>query len=85
MGTHSVRGSPLMGAVVWSVREGGIGDFDGPEIASGYQLDDPGREPQIHDVIYLAGEAWRVVDYQRTDIYREKSNRLVVKRFNADS
>jgi len=42
-----------MGRVVWSVRKGGIGELDAPEILGGYRSANPVHEPKIGDVLQL--------------------------------
>ena len=41
--------------VVWSVREGKVGEFDAPELAAGYRSAHPAREPKIGEVLAQRG------------------------------
>jgi hypothetical protein len=65
-----------MDRVLWSVREGQVGEFDGPEIMSGYRP--VSGEPRLGDFLLLPDRSgpWRVID--RTDA---AGNVLVVELF----
>jgi hypothetical protein len=54
-----------VGRVVWSVREGRIGEFDAPEVLGGYRSMNPVREPRLGEVLRLPDGSgpWRVVDW----------------------
>ena len=54
-----------MGRVVWSVREGRVGEFDAPEILGGYRSTSLVREPRLGEVLRLPDGSgpWRVVDW----------------------
>jgi hypothetical protein len=67
--------------VVWTVREGKPGDFNGPVIVSGYRTQHPVREPSLGDVLHLTDDsgAWRVVDWKLTNRSASPGNVLVVE------
>ena len=73
-----------MGRVVWSVREGKVGDFGGPELTSGYRSADPIHEPKLGDVLRLPDGSgpWRVVDWVVADRSDAPGNVLVVELFD---
>jgi hypothetical protein len=54
-----------VGRVVWSVRQGRVGQLDAPEIMGGYRSANPVAEPKLGDVLRLPGGSgpWRVVDW----------------------
>lgn len=54
-----------VGRVVWSVREGRVGEFDAPELLDNYRSLSPVREPRLGDVLRLPDGSgpWRVVDW----------------------
>ena len=68
-------------ANAWSVREGGLGEFDGPEITTGFRFLD--REPSLGDFFVLPDGSgpWRVVDRTVADGLDEAGNVLVVELF----
>jgi hypothetical protein len=70
-----------MGRVVWSVREGRIGEFDAPEILGGYRSANPAQEPRLGDVLRLPDGSgpWRVVDWAIADRVDAPGNVLVVE------
>jgi hypothetical protein len=70
-----------MGRVVWSVREGGIGEFDAPEILGGYRSANTVHEPRLGDVLRLPDGSgpWRVVDWAVADRFDAPGNVLVVE------
>ncbi|MGH3053539.1 MAG: hypothetical protein ACRDL7_01000 [Gaiellaceae bacterium] len=70
-----------MGRIVWSVREGGIGELDGPEILGGYRSISPVHEPRLGDVLQLPGGSgpWRVVDWAVSERSDAAGNVLVVE------
>jgi hypothetical protein len=70
-----------VGRVVWSVREGRIGEFDAPEILGGYRSTDPVHEPKLGDVLRLPDGSgpWRVVDWALADRLDAPGNVLVVE------
>jgi hypothetical protein len=69
-----------MGRVVWSVREGRIGEFDAPELLGGYRSTNPVREPRLGDVLRLPDGSgpWRVVDWA-VEGFDASENVLVVQ------
>jgi hypothetical protein len=71
-----------VGIVQWSVREGQVGEFDAPEIASGYRSIGV-HEPKLGDLIYLddGSGPWRVVDWMMGDKRDSPENVLVVELF----
>jgi hypothetical protein len=71
-----------MGHVVWSVREGRVGDFDAPEILAGYRSANPVREPRLGEVLNLPDGSgpWRVVDWSVADRLDASGNVLLVER-----
>jgi hypothetical protein len=70
-----------MGRVVWSVREGRVGEFDAPEILAGYRSVHPVHEPKLGDVFNLPDGSgpWRVVDWSVADRLDAAGNVLVVE------
>ena len=56
-----------MGRIVWSVREGEVGEFDAPEVMGGFRSAD--REPTLGDLLVLPDGSgpWRVIDRMRAD------------------
>jgi hypothetical protein len=70
-----------MGRVVWSVREGRIGEFDAPEILGGFRSANPVHEPKLGDVLRLPDGSgpWRVVDWAIADRVDDPGNVLVVE------
>jgi hypothetical protein len=70
-----------MGRVVWSVRKGGIGELDAPEILGGYRSANPVHEPKIGDVLQLPDGSgpWRVIDWALADRVDAMGNVLVVE------
>lgn len=70
-----------MGRVVWSVRKGGIGELDAPEILGGYRSANPVHEPKIGDVLQLPDGSgpWRVIDWALADRVDALGNVLVVE------
>ncbi len=73
--------------VVWSVREGKVGQFDAPELMSSFRGTHPVREPKIGEVLHLPDGTgpWRVVDWMLTDRGDAPGNVLVVERADAAS
>jgi hypothetical protein len=71
-----------MGIVLWTVREGRAGEFDGPEIVRGYRPSALG-EPKLGDHLYLPDGSgpWRVVDWMMGDRIASPENVLVVELF----
>lgn len=71
-----------MSRVVWSVREGKTGQFDAPELVSGYRSPHPVHEPKIGEVLRLPDGSgpWRVVDWMLADRADSPGNVLVVER-----
>lgn len=71
-----------MARVVWSVREGQVGQFDAPELVSGYRSAHPVREPKIGEVLRLPDGSgpWRVVDWRLANRSDSPENVLVVER-----
>ena len=72
-----------MGFVQWSVREGRVGEFDAPELVSGYRSASVIDEPRLGDHIYLPDKSgpWRVVDWTMGDRVDSPENVLVVELF----
>jgi hypothetical protein len=70
-----------VGRVVWSVREGRIGQFDAPEILGGYRSANPVHEPRLGDVLRLPDGSgpWRVIDWTLADRVDAAGNVLVVQ------
>ena len=70
-----------MGRVVWSVREGRVGEFDAPEILAGYRSANVVHEPRLGDVLRLPDGSgpWRVVDWVLADRMDASGNVLVVE------
>ena len=70
-----------MGPVRWSVREGSVGEFDAPEIVTGFRSVD--GEPRLDDLLFLpvGSGPWRVVDRKRADRADAAENVLVVQLF----
>jgi hypothetical protein len=71
-----------MGRVVWSIREGKAGQFDAPELVSGYRSLHPVHEPKIGEILRLSDGSgpWRVVDWMLADRVDSPGNVLVVER-----
>lgn len=71
-----------MARVVWSVREGRVGQFDAPELVSGYRSAHPVHEPKLGEVLRLPDGSgpWRVVDWRLTNRSDSSENVLVVER-----
>jgi hypothetical protein len=71
-----------MAGVVWSIREGKVGEFDAPELVSGYRSAHPVREPKLDEVLQLPDGlgSWRVVDWTLTDRIDAPGNVLIVER-----
>jgi len=72
-----------MGRVVWSVREGKVGEFDAPEIMGAFRSVDPVGEPRRGDLLLLPDGTgpWRVVDRVRANGADAPENVLVVELF----
>jgi hypothetical protein len=70
-----------MGRLVWSVRKGGRGQLDAPEILGGYRSASPVHEPRLGDVFHLPDGSgpWRVVDWAVADRAGASGNVLVVE------
>jgi hypothetical protein len=70
-----------MGRVMWSVRQGRAGEFDAPELMSGYRSVNPVHEPRLGDVLRLPDGSgpWRVVDWTVADRLDAPGNVLVVE------
>jgi hypothetical protein len=71
-----------MGIVLWTVREGRAGEFDGPEIVRGYRPSALG-EPKLGDHLHLPDGSgpWRVVDWMMGERIDSHENVLVVELF----
>src|SRR5207244_12977637 len=69
-----------MGRIVWSVREGRIGELDAKEILSGYRSTNPVHEPRLGDLLRLPDGSgpWRVIDCAVADRGDASANELVV-------
>ena len=72
-----------MGVVLWSVREGRVGEFDAAEIMSGYRSAGAVQEPRLGDIFHLPDGSgpWRVVDWVMGDRLDSPENVLVVELF----
>jgi hypothetical protein len=70
-----------VGRVVWSVRQGKVGQLDAPEILDGYRSEDPVHEPKLGEVLRLPDGSgpWRVVDWTLADRIGGRGNVLVVE------
>jgi hypothetical protein len=70
-----------MGRVMWSVRQGRVGEFDAPELMNGYRSLSPVHEPKLGDVLRLPDGSgpWRVVDWMVADRIDAPGNVLVVE------
>jgi hypothetical protein len=70
-----------MGHLVWSVRQGRIGEFDAPEILTGYRSVSRVHEPRLGDVLHLPDGTgpWRVVDWTVGDRTDTRENVLLVE------
>lgn len=70
-----------VGRVVWSIREGRVGEFDAPEILAGYRSADVVHEPRLGDLLRLPDGSgpWRVVDWAVADRIDAPGNVLVVE------
>lgn len=70
-----------MGRIVWSVREGRIGELDAKEILSGYRSTNPVHEPRLGDLLHLPDGSgpWRVIDWAVADRGDASGNVLVVE------
>jgi hypothetical protein len=73
---------PDVARVVWSIREGKAGQFDAPELLSGYRSTHPVHEPRIGEILNLPDGSgpWRVVDWLLADHVDSPENVLVVER-----
>lgn len=76
-----------MARVVWSIREGKVGQFDGPELMSGFRSANRVHEPKIGEALQLPDGSgpWRVVDWKLADRSDSPANVLVVQRGSAGS
>jgi hypothetical protein len=70
-----------MGHVVWSIRQGSVGEFDAPEILGGYRSANPIHEPKLGEVLRLQDGSgpWRVIDWRVTRRSNSPGNVLVVE------
>jgi hypothetical protein len=70
-----------MGRIVWSVREGRIGELDAQEILNGYRSAHPLHEPRLGDLLRLPDGSgpWRVIDWAVADRGDVSGNILVVE------
>jgi len=70
-----------MGRIVWSVREGRIGELDAKEILNGYRSTNPVHEPRLGDLLRLPDGSgpWRVIDWAVADRGDASGNVLVVE------
>ena len=70
-----------VGHVVWTVRRGKVGEFDAPELLSGYRSASPVHEPKLGDVLSLpdGSGSWRVIDWRVTRRSDSPRNVLVVE------
>jgi len=70
-----------MGQIVWSVRQGKVGEFDAPELLGGYRSANPIHEPKLGDVLSLPDGSgrWRVVDWRMTRRCDSPRNVLLVE------
>jgi hypothetical protein len=72
-----------MGRVLWSVREGEVGQFDAPEIMADFRSVD--HEPRPGDLLLLPDGSgpWRVVDRTTAEQTESSGNVLLVELFGA--
>jgi hypothetical protein len=72
-----------VGIVLWSVREGRVGEFDAPELASGYRSPSAVHEPKLGDILHLPDGSgpWRVIDWVMGDRIDSPDNVLIVELF----
>jgi hypothetical protein len=70
-----------VGQVVWSVRQGRVGEFDAPELLGGYRSANPIHEPKLGDVLSLpdGSGSWRVIDWRMTRRSDSPRNVLLVE------
>jgi len=70
-----------MDRVMWSVREGKVGEFDAPELMGDFRSS--GGEPRLGDVFVLPDGSgpWCVIDRMRADRNDAVANVLVVELF----
>jgi len=70
-----------MGRVLWSVRQGRVGEFDAPEIVGRYRSANPVHEPRLGDLLRLPDRSgsWRVVDWVLADRSDAPGNVLLVQ------
>jgi hypothetical protein len=69
-----------MGQVLWSVREGRVGEFKAPVLADGFRSTSH-LEPKLGEVLYLPDGSgpWCVVDWAVTSLPNASGNVLVVQ------
>jgi hypothetical protein len=72
----------VVGHVVWSIRQGSVGEFDAPEILGGYRSASRIHEPRLGEVLRLPDGSgpWRVIDWRVTRRSDSPKNVLVVQR-----
>jgi hypothetical protein len=72
-----------VGVVLWSVREGRVGEFDAAELMSGYRSASGVHEPMLGEIFLLPDGSgpWRVVDWALGDRLDSPENVLVVELF----
>jgi hypothetical protein len=66
-----------VGRYVYNVRQG---SNKGPKIGT-YQQEGQAEPPRRGALIELYGIWWRIIDRQRTDVFRSDDNILVVERY----
>lgn len=67
------------------MRQGKVGQFDAPEILSGYRSASPVHEPRLGELLRLPDGSgpWRVVDWAVADRIDAPGNVLVVQLLGA--
>lgn len=70
-----------MGHVVWSVREGGPGDLEAPELVDHFRSENKIHEPRLGELLHLPDGSgpWRVVDWAMGERADGPGNVLVVQ------
>lgn len=70
-----------MGRVVWSVREGGPGDLEAPELVGQFRSENRIHEPKLGELLHLPDGSgpWRVVDWATGERADGPGNVLVVQ------
>jgi hypothetical protein len=73
--------------VVWSIREGKVGQLDAPELVAGYCTAHPVHEPAVGELLHHPDGSgpWRVIVWRLTNRSDSPGNVLVVEREAGDS